>query len=150
MIESTRRPRRTKSEITLRFQPETVAALRTAARARHVPACTLAERFIRVGLEQGALRQVEDTALPQLAEAVRMALEDYARHTEDRLARLLARNIITSDTTRRLLYTHMAKQWGGGELIRPVLESARTASINALRERGWAAALRLDVEDLSQ
>jgi hypothetical protein len=43
----------------------------------------------------------------------------------------------------------MAKQWGGAEQIRPVHDSAKLASINALRERGWAAALRLDIDDAS-
>ena len=142
--------RRAKTRLNLRLSQQTRAALLAAARERQIPACDLAERLIAAGLRHGAVHQLEETALPLLAEAVRVALEDFARHTEDRLAKLLARNIITSDTTRRLLYTHMARQWGGGEQIRPALESARTASINALRERGWAAALRLDVEDLSQ
>ena len=79
-----------------------------------------------------------------------MALDEQARHAEDRLAKLLTRNIIASDTTRRLLFAHMARQWGGGEQIRQAHDSARTASINALRERGWAAALRLDVEELAR
>ena len=80
---------------------------------------------------------------------MRAALEEHARHTEDRLAKLLTRDIIASDTTRRLLFAGMAKQWGG-EAVRPVHDSARTAAINALKERGWAAALRLDVEDLGE
>jgi hypothetical protein len=142
--------RRAKTRLNLRLSQETRAALLAAARERQIPACDLAERFISAGLQHGAVQQLEETALPLLAEAVRVALEDVARHTEDRLAKLLARNIVTSDTTRRLLFTHMARQWGGGEQIRPVLESARTASINALREHGWAAALRLEGEDLSQ
>ena len=93
---------------------------------------------------------MEETALPHLAEALRVALAEQARRSEDRLAKLLTRTIISSDTTRRLLFAHMARQWGGGEQIRQAHESARTASINALRERGWAAALRLDAEELGE
>jgi hypothetical protein len=136
--------------LNLRLSEQTRAALLAAARERRVPACDLAERLIYVGLQRGAIQQLEDTALPQLAEATRLALEEHARHTEERLAKLLARNIIISDTTRRLLYAHMARQWGGGEAIRQAHDSARTASINALRERGWAATLRLDVEGLDE
>ena len=142
--------RRAKTRLNLRLSPQTRAALLAAARERRVPACDLAERLISAGLQQGAVRQLQETALPQLAEAVRLALEEHARHTEDRLAKLLTRNIIASDTTRRLLFAHMARQWGGGEQIRQAHDSARTASINALRERGWVAALRLDVEELAE
>jgi len=142
--------RRAKTRLNLRLSAQTRVALLAAARERRVPACDLAERLISAGLQRGAIRQLEDTALPQLAEAIRVALEEHARHSEDRLAKLLTRTIITSDTTRRLLFAHMAKQWGGGEGIRQAHDSARTASINALRERGWAAALRLDVEELGE
>lgn len=142
--------RRAKTRLNLRLSQQTRAALLAAAHERRVPACDLAERLIHVGLQRGAVRQIEDTAFPLLAEAVRVALEEHARHTEDRLAKLLTRNIITSDTTRRLLFAHMAKQWGGGEGIRQAHDSARTASVNALRERGWVAALRLDVEELGE
>jgi hypothetical protein len=120
-----------------------------AARERRLPACELAERLIRGGLERGAVRQLEETALPALAEAVRVALEEHERHSVDRLAKLLVRNLIASDTTRRLLFSHMARQWGGAEQIRPVHDAAKLASINALRDRGWAAALRLDIADAS-
>jgi hypothetical protein len=140
--------RRSKHRITLWLTPETMATLQTRAREQRAPVCELAERFIRKGLEGGAARQLEDAALPALTAAVRMALEDHARQTEDRIAKLLTRNIITSDTTRRLLFAHMARQWGGGDQIRYAHDSARTASINALRERGWIAALRLDAEEL--
>ncbi len=142
--------RRSKHRITLWLTPETMATLQARARERRAPVCDLAERFIRKGLEAGAARQLEETALPALADAVRLALEDHARQTEDRLAKLLTRNIIASDTTRRLLFAHMARQWGGAEGIRQAHESARTASINALRERGWVAALRLDAEELAE
>jgi len=137
--------KRSKVRMTLRLGAGTRDALMAAARERRIPASELAERILRADLERGAVRQLEGTALPQLAEAVRAALEEHARHTEDRLAKLLVRNIIASDTTRRLLFAQMAKQWGG-EAVRPVHDSARNAAIDALRERGWAAALRLDVD----
>jgi hypothetical protein len=139
--------RRSKTRMTLRLAGSTRTALMTVARERRMPACELAERLIRVGLEGGAARQLEETALPALAEAVRFALEEWERRSADRLAKLLVRNLIASDTTRRLLFSHMAKQWGGAEQIRPVHDAAKVASINALRERGWAAALRLDVDE---
>jgi len=47
-------------------------------------------------------------------------------------------------------FAHMVRQWGGVEQIRQAHESARTASINALREHGWVAALRLDAEELTE
>jgi hypothetical protein len=137
-------------EMTLRFYPETLAVLRATARERRVPVCDLAERLIRVGLHGSAARQVEETALPLVAEAVRVALEERARSTEDRLAKLLVRDILASDTTRRLLFAHMVRQWGEVAQIRQVHESARTASINALREHGWVAALRLDAEEWAE
>jgi hypothetical protein len=136
--------------MTLRLERSTRTALRAAARERRMPACELAERLIRVGLERGAARQLEETALPALAEAVRVALQEHERRSVDRLAKLLVRNLIACDTTRRLLFSHMAKQWGGAEVIRPVHEAAKVASINALRERGWTATLRLDIDDASQ
>ena len=104
MAQVARRPRRTKMEMTLRFYPETLAVLRATARERRVPICDLAERLIRTGLQGSAARQVEETALPLVAEAVRVALEERARATEDRLAKLLVRGILASDTTRRLLF----------------------------------------------
>ena len=142
--------RRAKTRLHLRLSQQTRAALLAAARERQVPVCDLAERLIYAGLQHGAARQLQETALPQIAETVRLALDDHARQSEDRLAKLLTRNIIASDTTRRLLFAHMARQWGGGEQIRQAHESARTASINALRERGWLAALRLDIEELAE
>jgi hypothetical protein len=136
-----------KTRLNLRLSQQTRAALLAAARERRLPVCDLAERLIYAGLQQGAVRNQEEAALPLLAEAVRVALDEHARLTEDRLAKLLTRSIITSDTTRRMLFAHMAKQWGGGEQIQLAHDSARTASINALRERGWIAALRLDIEE---
>jgi hypothetical protein len=142
--------RRSKTRLTLRLHGDTLAALLAAARARRVPVCDLAERLIHAGLESGSAQQLEETGLPLLAETVRVALDEYARQSEERLAKLLTRNIIASDTTRRLLFAHMARQWGGGEQIRQAHDSARTASINALRERGWVAAIQLDVEELGE
>jgi hypothetical protein len=142
--------RRHKARMTLRLHEDTLAALSATARERGMPVSDLAERLIDAGLERGALGRLEETALPALAETVRVVLEEQSRLSEDRLAKLLTRAIITSDTTRRLVFAHMAKQWGGGEQMRLVHESARTASINALRERGWVAALQLDTEDLGE
>jgi hypothetical protein len=142
--------RRNKARMTLRIHTDTLMALLAAARARRIPACDLAERLIRAGLQAGAARQVEETALPLVAEAVRLALEERARATEDRLAKLLVRDILASDTTRRLLFAHMVRQWGEVEQIRQAHESARTASINALREHGWLAALRVDAEEWTE
>jgi hypothetical protein len=110
----------------------------------------LAERLICAGLERGAAGRLEAAALPALVAAVQEALDARTRQTEERLAKLLVRNVIASDTARRLLFAHMAKQWGGAEHIRQVHDSARTAAIHALRERGWVAALRLDIEELSE
>ena len=144
------RPSRTKAQMCLWLPPELLSSVRRAARERGVPASELIERYVRAGMQRASLRQIEEQALPLLTEAVRVALDDHARQTEERLAKLLTRTIIASDTTRRLLFAHMARQWGGSEQIRQAHESARTASINALRERGWVAALRLDVEDLAE
>src|SRR5207302_1035512 len=134
--------RRTKVRLSCWLSPEVLTGLRAQATARHLPLSLLAERLIDAGLEQSAVRRMEETALPAIAETVRTAMDEHARQTEDRLAKLLTRNIIASDTTRRLLFAHMARQWGGGEQIRQAHDSARTASIDALRERGWMAALR--------
>jgi hypothetical protein len=142
--------RRTKVRLSCWLSPEVLAGLREQAAARRLPLSLLAERLIHAGLEQSAVRRMEETALPAIAETVRTAMDEHARQTEDRLAKLLTRNIIASDTTRRLLFAHMARQWGGGEQIRQAHDSARTASIDALRERGWMAALRLDVEELAE
>jgi hypothetical protein len=142
--------RRAKVRLSLWLRPSTLAALRTRAGTQRVPIAELAERFIREGLEDGAAHQLEESALPALTAAVRVALAEERRQTEERLARLLTRAIIASDTTRRLLFAHMARQWGGAEQIRPVHDSARTAAIDALRERGSPAALRLDVEELAE
>ena len=141
------RPVRTKVQMCLWLQPDILSNVRRVASERNISASELVERCVSAGLQRTSLRQMEETALPALAEAVRLALEDHNRQTEDRLAKLLARTIITSDTTRRLLFAHMAKQWGGSEQIQLAHDSARTASINALRERGWIAALRLDIEE---
>lgn len=141
---------RAKTRLNLRLSPQTRAALSVTARARGIPQCELAERFIRTGLAQTAVQSVDMDTNPAHTEALRAVLADQARQTEDRLAKLLTRNIIASDTTRRLLFAHMARQWGGGEQIRQAHDSARTASINALRERGWVAALRLDIEELAE
>jgi hypothetical protein len=141
---------RAKTRLNLRLSPQTRSLLAAAARERGVPLCELAERLIRTGLTQATAYQFEATALPLFADAVRAALAEQAKHNEDRMAKLLTRTIIISDTTRRLLFAHMARQWGGAAQIRQAHESARTASINALRERGWAAAVRLDVEDLGE
>jgi len=140
---------RAKTRLNLRLSRQTRAALAAAARERRIPSCELAERLIRDGLQREAARQLEGAALPQLADAVRAALEEHARHTEDRLAKLLVRSIIAGDTTRRLLFAQMARQWGA-EAVRPVHDSARTAAISALKERGWAAALRLDAEETGE
>lgn len=141
---------RAKTRLNLRLSPHTRTLLTMAARERGIPLCELAERLIRAGLTQTTAQHLEAAALPALAETVRAALAEHAQHSEDRLARLLTRGIIASDTTRRLLFAHMARQWGGAEQIRTVHDSARTASINALRERGWLAALRLDGEELAE
>jgi hypothetical protein len=129
------------------LQPATLQGLQAEARERRLPVCEVIERYIRLGREQRAAQSLGEAASAMLAEAVRTALDDHARQTEDRLAKLLTRTIIASDTTRRLLFAHMAKQWGGAEAIRQVHDSARTASINALRERGWVAALQLDTQE---
>ena len=141
---------RAKTRLNLRLSPHTRTLLTIAARERGVPLCELAERLIRTGLAKATAQQLETTALPVLADTLRAALEEQAQRTEDRLAKLLTRSIIASDTTRRLLFAHMARQWGGAEGIRQVHDSARTASIDALRERGWLAALRLDAEELGE
>ena len=142
-----RRARRSKRRITLWLTPETMATLQACgAGAARVPLCELAERFIRTGLKDSSARQLESAAMPALADAVRTLLDEHAHQAEDRLARLLTRAILASDTTRRLVYAHMTKQWGA-DLVRPVHASARTAAINALKEKGWAASLVPDVEE---
>jgi hypothetical protein len=140
--------RRTKARLICWLSPGVLAALRAQATVHRMPVSTLTEYLIRAGLEHGAARQLEETALPVLADTIRAVLEDHAHHMEERLAKLLARNVLICDTTRRLLFAHMARQWGGAEKIRATHDSACTASVNALREKGWAAALRLDAEDL--
>jgi hypothetical protein len=126
--------RRAKTRLNLRLSPQTRSLLANAARERGVPMCELAERLIRTGLSPASAPRGESAALPS---ALRTALEEQARRTEERLAKLLVRSIVASDTTRRLLFAHMARRWGGADAIQPVHDSARTASINALRERGW-------------
>ena len=138
--------RRSKRRITLWLTPETMTTLQGWARERRVPVCELAERFIRAGLAAGTTHQLEETSLPLLVEALRAALEDHERHAEDRLARLLVRSTVAADTTRRLLFTYLARQWGA-DATHQVLEGARTASIDALRRQGWSAALRPDGEE---
>ena len=140
------RAARTKAQMCLWLQPELLRSVRQTARERGVPASELIERCVRAGLEAGAARQLEESSLPLLAEVVHAALEDHDRRAEDRLARLLVRSIVAADTTRRLLFTYLARQWGA-DATRQVLDSARTASIDALRRHGWSAALRLDGEE---
>jgi hypothetical protein len=139
--------RRAKRQLQLRLTPDVLEALRATARERRMPISELAERFIRAGLERGAARTLEETALPAVAEAVRLALEAQARRSEERLAKLLTGAILTGDITRRLVFASLVQQWGR-EQIQPVHDAARTAAIDALRQKGWAAALRLDVEDV--
>jgi hypothetical protein len=138
---------RVKQRLHLRLSEHTRTLLVHAARQRQMPINELAEHLITRGLASAALQDVEETALPHLSEALRVALAEQARRSEDRLARLLTRAIISSDTTRRLLFAHMVRQWGNSEQLRQAHDSARLASINALRERGWAAALGLDTEE---
>jgi hypothetical protein len=107
--------RRSHLRNTLWLTPETTATLQAWSRERRLPVCDAVERFIRSGLEAGATNQLEKTALSNLVKAVRAALDDHAHQSEERLAELLARNTIASDTARRLLFAHMARQWGGGE-----------------------------------
>src|SRR4051794_793536 len=126
---------RVKKQVQLRLSPETIVALRTTARARGLPLSVLAERLLLTGLEATATEQLEATLLPALGEVLKGTLDDHLHRQEDRLAKLLTRAILASDTTRRLLYAHMAKQWGA-EQVRPVHEGARTAAINGLREKG--------------
>jgi hypothetical protein len=139
--------RRSKARMTLRLAGSTRIALMAAARERGIPASELAERLIRAGLERGAARQMEDTAMPAIVQAVLAALDEHERRGTDRLAKLLVRSIVAGDTTRRLLFAHMARRWGGADAIHQVHEAARLGAINALRDRGWAAALRLDIDD---
>lgn len=136
---------RAKTRLNLRLSPQTRASLIAAAHEHQIPACEVAERLIRAGLQQGTQQLVEPGILPLLAEAVRAALEDHDCQAEDRLARLLVRVTVASDTTRRLLFTYLARQWGA-EATRQVLDSAHLASVDALRKRGWTA-LRLDGEE---
>src|SRR5690348_4559566 len=112
------RPARSKAQMCLWLPPELLSRVRTVARERGISTSELIERLISTSLEAGAARQLEATALPALADTVRMVLDEHSRRTEDRLAKLLTRNIIASDTTRRLLFAHMARQWGGAEQIR--------------------------------
>jgi hypothetical protein len=107
----------------------------------------LAERLIRAGLEKSGDPWVQEESLALVVEAVRRALAEHVEHREQRLAVLLARTLIASDTTRRLLFAHMARQWGGADQIRLAHDSARTASINALRDRGWADMVPHEAED---
>ena len=137
-------PRR-KIQASLWLHAETRDALRQVARAQREPMSALVERYIRAGLAREGVAHVEEAALPQLADLLRTLAEQHDQQVEERLARLLTRALLAADTTRRLLYAHMARQWGADQ-IRPVHEGARTAAINALREKGWAAAIRLDPE----
>lgn len=142
--------RRSKARMQCWLSPDVLTDLRTQAAALRTPISVLTERMIRAGLEEAAVRQLEDASLAAVVDAVRVTLAEYANQREDRLAKLLVRNIIASDTTRRLLFAHMARQWGGAEQIRLAHDSARTASINALRERGWNDALPADSEESLQ
>ena len=107
--------RRAKTRLNLRLSPHTRALLAVAARERGVPLCELAERLIRTGLAKATAQQLETTALPVLADTVRAALEEQARAPRTGWPSCSTRSIVASDTTRRLLFAHMAKQWGGAE-----------------------------------
>lgn len=144
------RRRRTKAQMCLWLQPDLLNRVRLAAREQRTSSSALIERFVKRGLADSTARELEETSLPAITEAIRAALDEHEQHRDDRLASLLTRSIIASDTTRRLLFAHMARQWGGAEQIRQAHDSARTASINALREHGWQLAIADDVGESEQ
>src|SRR5581483_9064181 len=94
---------RRKVQMCLWLLPETLARVQAQARQGKVPVSELIERYIRSGLEEQAAVQMEAAALPLLTQTIQAVLEDHARHVEERLAKLLARNVLIGDTTRRLL-----------------------------------------------
>jgi hypothetical protein len=120
--------------------PDTLATLRAEAERTKVPASELAESYIRAGLQQEAVRVLEDTALPQLEATLQKVVQEQACHTEERLAKLLVRLLLETGVARRLAWSLLARTYGRDDAVR-VNEAAFTASAQAVRQRGWVEAV---------
>ena len=132
--------KRSKARLCCWLSATTLADLKTRAHDLDMPISELAETFLRTGLQTDAARVLEDTALPRLEVALQKVMREQVAHTEERLAKLLVRIALETGTARRLVYIDLTDR-KGRETSQQMNQAAYTAAVNALKERGWEAAV---------